>query len=72
VIADEVTTADIIAIIGAILGGIGGILIAWAALIRARHESNDECRAKLQALRLENEKVADELHQLRMKATEEP
>jgi hypothetical protein len=58
--------ADWVALIGAILAGIGGIISAWAAVVKARHEGEEDCEEHLDALRLENEEVADELHALRM------
>jgi hypothetical protein len=56
-----------VALIGATLAGIGGIISAWAGLVRARNEGAEECEQRLRELRAENVKVADELHELRMR-----
>jgi hypothetical protein len=62
-----VSAGDWAAIIGAVLAGVGGIITAWAALVRARAEGDHDCQEQLKTLRAENEQVADELHGLRMK-----
>lgn len=63
-----------IAIIGALCTGIAGILAAWGSVVAARkkakEEADGECAKKLQAVRIESEKYAEELHQLRLKALE--
>jgi len=66
-----VSTADLVALIGAILGGITGILGAWAALTRARSEADHECHERITQLRAESEHMADELHELRMRRANE-
>jgi hypothetical protein len=40
--------------------------MAYSALVKARHESSEECEKKLKAAREESEAVAEELHRLRM------
>jgi len=66
-----VTTADLVAIIGAGLGGISGLVGAWAALTKARQEGNADCQERITQLRAESEHMADELHELRMKRANE-
>jgi len=66
-----VTTADLVAIIGAGLGGISGLVGAWAALTKARQEGTAECQQRIAQLRAESEHMADELHELRMKRANE-
>lgn len=61
------STADLVALIGAILGGITGIIGAWAALTKARQEADHECHERIAQLRTESEHMADELHELRMR-----
>jgi gas vesicle protein len=60
------SSSDWIIVLGSILAGIGGIVSAWAALVRARGEGDEECERKLKAARLESEQIADELHEARM------
>lgn len=61
------TVTDWIALLGAVLAGIGGLITAWAALIRARNEGDAACEERVRALREENARVADQLHELRMR-----
>lgn len=65
------TTVELVAVIGAFLGGIGGIISAWASLYKAKHEGDDECEQKLKLARKEAEMSADELHSYRMRKASE-
>jgi Tfp pilus assembly protein PilO len=65
------TTSDWLLVVTAVLTGVATIITAYAGLVRskrdARSDAEDECHEKLRALRRENEQVADELHELRMR-----
>jgi hypothetical protein len=51
---------------GAILAGIGGIISAYAAVVRARNEGARDCEERLEAARREAESDRRQLHLLRM------
>jgi hypothetical protein len=43
----------------------GGILVAYAAVVRARQEKEDECQRKLREARRESEDMYAKLHEIR-------
>jgi hypothetical protein len=55
-----------VAVIGALLAGVAGIITAWAAVLRARHDKDAECAGELRAARLEAETAQAELHRRKM------
>ena len=55
------------AIIIAILSGVSGIIMAWAALVRARRHGNKRCEEALSLARYEAEEAKLNLHNERMR-----
>lgn len=66
-------TGDNLPALAAILGAVGGLLAGWAAIIRARHEKDDECEERLMSTRKELGEAYDkwELERKRRIAVEE-
>ena len=52
--------------LAAILTGVAGIIYAWASVIKAKHEAEEECELTLKSLRDENELYASQLHAVHM------
>jgi hypothetical protein len=63
--------AALILAIGAILTGVGGIVTAYAAVVRSRREAETECEKQLAELRNESEHEARALHWWRMQHLDE-
>lgn len=68
-----VSVEAVLLAVASILSAVAACWAAWAGLRRARRKARaycedelDECRASLSAARLEAERVAAELHRLRM------
>ena len=55
-----------VAVIGALFAGVAGIITAWAAVLRARHDKDAECAGELRAARAEAEAAHAELHRHKM------
>jgi hypothetical protein len=46
--------------------GIAACITAWGAVVKARHEADEDCQRNVAQLRRESEEQAQELHRLRM------
>lgn len=66
---------SILTSVGALLTAVGGIVMAYAAVVRARKEGREtgktdadaDCRERLRLARVESERLAEELHVMRMR-----
>jgi hypothetical protein len=62
---------DWLAIIGAVCTGIATIITAYAGLLKVKRDSKREANDAVHALRMENERLAAELHELKMRWSSE-
>lgn len=65
------STSDWLLVLTAIFTGLATLITAYAGLVKTkrdtRSDAEEECERKLKELRRENEEIADELHQQRMR-----
>jgi hypothetical protein len=63
-------TGELLAPLAAVIGAMGGMMAGWAAILRARHEKEDECVERLNKTRKELGEVFDKWELEREKRVE--